>query len=88
MKLFLGEHEVPTGAADYSWTLATGQVITVNAPEGPLRTYAAECAQAGIPTPVRGALAHADFWVRFVDTRRLVVTRVPLARAPSEDACP
>lgn len=73
---------MPTGAADYSWTLATGQVITVHAPESPLRTYAAECAQAGIPIPVRGALAHADFWVRFVDVQRLVVTRVREAPCP------
>lgn len=85
MKLFLGDHEVPQGAAEYSWTLATGQRIVIDAPESPLRNYAAECAQVGIPIPVRGALAHADFWVHFVDTRRLVVARVPLAK---EAPCP
>jgi len=82
MKLFIGEHEVPPSRAEYAWTLALGQTITVNEPERALREYAAECAQVGMPVPVRGALAHADFWVRFVDARRLTLARVPASEAP------
>jgi len=87
MKLFVGEFEVPSGAADYAWTLATGLTITVHAPDRALRDHAADCAQAGVSIPVRGALAHASFWVRFLDVQRLVLSRVPLAATP-EAPCP
>lgn len=75
--IHIGDHEVSSSHAAFSWDIRRGQYFTVAAPEAPLRSMAADCAQAGVPVHVRCVMAVADFWVHFVDVAQLVLARVP-----------